>query len=301
MSGTARDRWAEWLLDRRQHGDADKQRAALEHYRRWRDQVLENAAVKKGDTLLDVGAGDGLIAFGALDLVGETGRVIFSDVSRDLLEHSRRLAEEAGVVDRCRFLRAPADDLSALEDVVVDAVTTRSVLIYVEDKRRAFEEFHRVLKPGGRLSIWEPINRFGKLNRPSDGRLFAGYDAVPVRDLARRVGAVFERLQAPDSDPMLDFDERDLLDLAERTGFAEVHLDFEARVAPYGTSGDDDARDWESFARIPGNPNIPNLEEAMAEALTPEEAERFVAHLRPLVEEGRGTERWAVARLRAVK
>jgi ubiquinone/menaquinone biosynthesis C-methylase UbiE len=42
----------------------------------------------------------------------------------------------------------------------VDAVTTRSVLIYVKDKRRASEEFHRVLKPGGRLSIFEPINSF---------------------------------------------------------------------------------------------------------------------------------------------
>ena len=53
--------------------------------------------------------------------------------------------------------------------------------------------------------------------------------------------------------------------------------------------------------RIPGNPNIPSLEEAMAEALTQEEIERFVAHLRPLVEARRGTERWAVAVLWAVK
>ena len=296
-----RDRWAEWLLDGRQHDDADKQRVALEHYRRWRDEVLHNAAVKKGDTLLDVGAGDGLIAFGALDLIGDQGRVIFSDVSQDLLDHSRSLATEIGVLDQCRFLRAPADDLSALEDASVDAVTTRSVLIYVADKERAFGEFHRVLKPGGRLSIWEPINSFSRRNPPSDGRLFAGYDTAPVQDLARRVGAVFERIQPPDKDPMLDFDERDLLALAEGAGFAETQLDFGARVALYGASDDADSRDWESFARIPGNPRIPSLEEAIAETLTAEEAERFVAHLRPLVEEGRGIERRAVARLWAAK
>lgn len=301
MSEPVRDRWAVWLLNGRQHDDVDKQRAALEHYHRWRDQVLENAAVGDGDTLLDVGAGDGLIAFGALDLVGERGRVIFADISQVLLDHCRSLATETGVLDRCRFLHAPADDLSALEDASVDAVTTRSVLIYVANKRRAFEEFHRVLKPGGRLSIWEPINRFGRPNRPSDGRLFAGYDTTPVRDLASRVAAVFERIQPPDTDPMLDFDERDLLDLAEGSRFTEIHLDFEAGIAPYGASNDDAMRDWESFARIPANPKIPNLEEAIAEALTPEEAESFVAHLRPLVEEGRGTERWAVARLWAIK
>ena len=50
----------------------------------------------------------------------------------------------------------------------MDIVTTRSVLIYVEDKRRAFEEFFRVLKPGGRISLFEPINRFNTLpGRPT--------------------------------------------------------------------------------------------------------------------------------------
>lgn len=301
MAGSIRDRWAEWLLDRRCAGDAGKHEAALQHYRRWRDSVLENARLAAGETLLDVGAGDGLIAFGALDLLGEEGRVIFSDVSQDLLDHSRALAEEMGVFGRCRFVRAPAHDLSPVGDASVDAATTRSVLIYVEDKGRAFEEFHRVLKPGGRLSIWEPINRFGRSNYPPDGRLFAGYDTAPVRELARRVHEVFARIQPPGTDPLLDFDERDLLAFAEAAGFAEAHLDFEARVAPYGASGDDDALDWDSFFRIPGNPKIPSVEEAMAEALTPEEAGRFAAHLRPLVEGGQGTERWAVARLWAVK
>lgn len=298
MTGPIRDKWAQWLLDRRCAGDAQKHEAALKYYRRWRDQVLENAAVKEGETLLDVGAGDGLIAFGAIDLVGERGQVIFSDISPDLLDHSRSLAEEMGVLDRCRFVRAPADDLSELEDASVEAVTTRSVLIYVADKRRAFEEFHRVLKPGGRLSIWEPINSF---TYPEPAHLFRGYDVTPVKDLAAKVWAVFRRIQPPETDPMLNFDERDLLALAEGAGFGEVHLNYEAKISPYDASGEDEALDWESLVRIPGNPKIPSVEEAMAEALTPEEIERFVAHLRPLVEAGRGTERWAVAILWAVK
>jgi SAM-dependent methyltransferase len=39
-------------------------------------------------------------------------------------------------------------------------VTTRSVLIYVQHKDAAFREFHRVLRPGGRVSIFEPINNY---------------------------------------------------------------------------------------------------------------------------------------------
>jgi hypothetical protein len=50
-----------------------------------------------------------------------------------------------------------------------------------------------------------------------------------------------------------------------------------------------------------GNPKIPTLEEAIQEALTPDEAETFVSHLRPLVESKQGIHRSAIAYLWAVK
>jgi len=51
---------------------------------------------------------------------------------------------------------------------------------------------------------------------------------------------------------------------------------------------------------VPGNPRIPNLEEAMQQTLSAEETRRFVEHLRPLVEAKRGIVRQAVAYLWAV-
>jgi arsenite methyltransferase len=294
-----RDRWAEWLLERRFGGDQEHRASFLQGVIPWRDRalkMLKNAAIENGETLLDVGAGDGLTAFGALESVGEDGRVVFSDISRDLLEHSRNLAEQSGVLERGDFLLAPADDLSALQDASVDVVTTRSVLIYVDDKRRAFEEFFRVLKPGGRLSIFEPINRF-KLPEPP--HLFLGYDVTPVRVLARKVRAVFEHIQLLDTDAMLNFDERDLFDLAESAGFAEVRLDYEVSLV----TGDAyfEVKDWDIFLRCAGNPRIPTLEEAMDEALSREEIEGFTAHLRPLVENAQRRVTSAVAYLWAVK
>jgi arsenite methyltransferase len=77
---SARDRWAEWLLNRR-FGGVERREEFIEGLIPWRDRVLGNAEVGEGDVLLDIGTGDGLIAFGALDLVGENGRVVFSDVS----------------------------------------------------------------------------------------------------------------------------------------------------------------------------------------------------------------------------
>jgi len=262
-----------------------------------RDRVLGNAALKGGETLLDVGAGDGLIAFGALELVGEEGCVIFSDISQDLLDHSRSLAEQMGVLDRCEFVSAPADDLSVVEDASVDVVTTRSVLIYVKDKSRAFEEFHRVLKTGGRLSIFEPINNFAY---PEPPHRLHGFDVTPVWDLSRKVRAVYEEIQPHDTDPMFDFDERDLFDLAEAAGFEEIFLNYEAKL----TSGEPrwGIHSWERFLNVSGNPKIPTLGEAMEQALTTEEAKRFADHLRPLVEQARRRGRSAAnAYLRAVK
>ena len=297
MAETARDAWAEWVLHR-QHGG----RVGMGHtsdsafLRSLRDRVLGNAGLLGGETLLDVGAGDGLISFGALDLVGEGGRVIFSDVSADLLDHSRALAGEMGVLERCAFLLAPATDLSALGDGSVDVVTTRSVLIYVDDKRRAFEEFHRVLAPGGRLSIFEPINSFAY---PTPEDRFVGFYVTPVQDLARKVWSVFERAQ-PATDPMLDFDERYLFRLAGDAGFDEIRLEYEASIRT-GYPLDDEPPGWEEFLDSAGNPKLPTIREAMQEALTPEEAERFASHLRPLVEAGEQRYPFAVAYLRALK
>ncbi len=58
---------------------------------------------------------------------------------------------------------------------------------------------------------------------------------------------------------------------------------------------------WDAFMRIAGNPRIPTLEEAIAQTLTAEEAEKFIAHVRPLVEARQGTARSALAYLWAIK
>jgi arsenite methyltransferase len=158
-----RDCWSEWLLRRRFGGDAEVERLAMERLRATRDRVLDQALLSEGEALLDVGCDDGLIAVGALER--GAALAIFSDVSQDLLVESRRLADELGVVDRCQFACAPADELALVASGSVDVVTTRSVLIYVKEKARAFQEFHRVLRPGGRLSLFEPINRLNRFLR----------------------------------------------------------------------------------------------------------------------------------------
>jgi SAM-dependent methyltransferase len=254
-----------------------------------RDKVLDRANLAAGERLLDVGCGEGLIGFGALER--GAAHVVFSDVSDDLLAFCRETAAALGVSDRCSFVTASAEDLAGIADASVDVVSTRSVLIYVVDKKRAFGEFFRVLGAGGRVSLYEPINRFGSGERR---RGFWGYPSNGLQKLAERVEGVFTAIQ-PASDPMLDFDERDLIAVAEHAGFFPVDLELHAEVRAT------EPTPWQAFANSAGNPKIPTIAEAMDQALTPEERERFAEHLRPLVEEGRGVWRMAHAYLTAIK
>jgi arsenite methyltransferase len=286
------DHWAAWLAERRHGGDPELLRRQLELLAPIRDQVLANAALAAGHRVLDVGCGDGLIAFAAAEAVGPTGQVTFSDVSADLLNRCRELATQRGLLDRCQFVQASASDLSPIPDQAVDAVTLRSVLIYEPDKAAAFAEFHRVLRPGGRLSLFEPINRF---TFPEPADRFYGYDITPVADLMAKLKEVYDAIQPPGSDPMLDFDERDLVTLAEHTGFGEIHTQLTIDIQP------SEPLPWHAMLNSSGNPRIPTPAEAMRQALTAEETDRLTAHLRPLVEQGRGQRRTAVTFLWALR
>jgi ubiquinone/menaquinone biosynthesis C-methylase UbiE len=257
-----------------------------------RDRVLKRAEIEPGSTLLDVGTGDGLIGFGALEMVGSSGQVIFCDVSADLVDVCRALATELGVSLRCRFVVAGAEELELIAGDSVDAVTTRAVLIYLHNKPRAFSEFFRVLRPGGRISLYEPINRL-MIPEPAD-EFFGGYGIGPVGDLAAKLKAADECSEVDST--LMDFDERDLFAFASRAGFSEVHLELHRTAASTR-----DPMGWEAFMASSPNPLAPTHGEVIVRDLTVAERRRLEAHLRPLVESGDRTRRLAVAHLWAQK
>ncbi len=292
----AADRWATWLQDRRYGGDREWKTKTLAWLEPVRDRVIELAAIEAGDTVLDVGAGEGMIGFAALDHVGDSGRVVFSDVSDELLRSCAEIAASLGASDRCEFVKAAASRLDPVAASSVDVVTTRSVLIYVEDKAAALGEFFRVLRPGGRIALFEPINSFG---RPEPEDRLWGYDVAAIPDLAARVRAVLNEAQAAAGAlTMTDFDERDLLRWAEAAGFRTIGLRYEATITPEaGLSG----ISWEAFLGFSPNPLCPTVGEAMQQALDRAEQRRFAAHMRPLVEHGEGATRSATVYLAATK
>ncbi|HWF45277.1 MAG TPA: class I SAM-dependent methyltransferase [Candidatus Kapabacteria bacterium] len=294
VEANSNDPWASWLLKRRHGGDERLQHTVIERMKPVRDKVIANAKLKAGDILLDVGTGDGLIGFGAIEKVGADGSVIFSDISQQLLDTCKSCAAEAGLLDRCQFIIANATDLSAINSESVDAVTTRSVIIYVADKQRAFDEFFRVLKPGGHLSIFEPI---AKLGWEFVGRdYYHGYDIRPIKDVMDKV-AEHNKAEHNTQSTMGDFDERDLIKMLQQSGFSHIELDLNVTVGKAGLySGN-----WEAFYNSSPNPLASSLREKFEAALTEEEQERAIAHLRPLVESNTGHYAQCLAFLRAEK
>ena len=150
-----------------------------------RDRVLDRAELREGETLLDVGCGDGLIAFGALER--GAGRVIFSDVSDDLLDVCRRLA---GGDARCEFVSAAAEDLGAIDDGSVDVVTTRSVIIYVAAEAA---RVRRVLPrpPPARAPL--DVRADQPLRRLRRGGRFLGVEMGHLAPLADRLQERYDR------------------------------------------------------------------------------------------------------------
>ncbi|MDQ3722415.1 MAG: methyltransferase domain-containing protein [Actinomycetota bacterium] len=289
--GLEPDRWSRWLLERRDAGDERQRSAILDGLAPVRERVLAHAEPLDGATLLDVGTGDGLIGLEALQRVGPQGTVIFSDISDALLGHVHAAVSARGLLERAQFVSTRAEDLAEIPAGSVDVVTTRSVLIYVSEKKRALAAMHRVLRPGGRISLFEPINR---LTFPEPADRFWGYEVSAVSDLADRVKASYGGLSEPASAAMMDFDDRDLVALAEAAGFGrihlELHLDVEAGAHMRAIS-------IEALLDSAPNPLAPTARESIAAALTPSEQERFVAHLGRAVDAGDRLRRSAVAYL----
>jgi ubiquinone/menaquinone biosynthesis C-methylase UbiE len=294
------DQWSEWLLRRRHGGDPGHEPNVRSMVERIRDRVLDGAGLQLGMVLVDVGSGDGLIAFGAFERVGPSLKAILVDVSKPLLAHAEQRAIEAGVRDRCVFLETSAELLDGVADDSADVVTTRAVLAYVANKEAAFRRFLRVLKPHGRLSIAEPINRDEAVNVAAFASFLqspaADKVSPPVRLMHRcRQAQLPATLEEIAKDPVTNFSERDLVAMAQKAGFDEIHMELHIDVLRYPAVA------WDTYIDMAPRPGTPTLREVFTTHLTGPEQKQLEASLRPLVETGKHRTRETTAYLTASK
>jgi SAM-dependent methyltransferase len=189
--------------------------------------------------------------------------VVAADLSHDALRECQRAASERPELAPVCCVVADLRHLPFRVDSF-DAVLARSVLIYIHDKTEAIGELQRVLRPSGRVSVFEPINELAEQERQH--RAASGFfdDLEPEY---RRVQHYIDHHGDAWYGTLVGWDERDLVRWFEEVGFQGLSLAFERTSTPFGrpTTRSKAAVATTLLARP--NPNMPSYEEIARQVL----------------------------------
>ena len=123
-------------------------------HRLWKRFTIEQAALRRGQMVLDLAGGTGDLARVFTEQVGRSGHIILADINASMLQEGRRRLVDAGVAGNLSIAQVNAEALPFAGDVF-DCVTIAFGLRNVTDKDAALRSIFRVLKPGAKLLILE--------------------------------------------------------------------------------------------------------------------------------------------------
>ncbi len=131
------------------------------------------ANIKEGDTVLDLGSGAGFDSFLAVRKVGSSGKVIGVDMTDEMLEKARGLADKYGFKN-VEFILGDIEKLP-VESEIIDVIISNCVINLAPDKSKVFREAYRVLKKTGKMYVSD-IVLLEELSceQKSDEKLIAG-------------------------------------------------------------------------------------------------------------------------------
>ncbi|WP_414500950.1 MULTISPECIES: bifunctional demethylmenaquinone methyltransferase/2-methoxy-6-polyprenyl-1,4-benzoquinol methylase UbiE [unclassified Zymobacter] len=139
-------------------------------HRIWKKLTIEKAAVRPGQTILDIAGGTGDLTAKFAKKVGPTGRVVLADINASMLNVGRDKLMNMGIGHEVEYVQANAESLP-FPDNTFDRITIAFGLRNVTDKDKALRSMARVLKPGGRLLVLE----FSKPTNPLFEKIYDQY------------------------------------------------------------------------------------------------------------------------------
>ncbi|MCS5589292.1 MAG: bifunctional demethylmenaquinone methyltransferase/2-methoxy-6-polyprenyl-1,4-benzoquinol methylase UbiE [Candidatus Thioglobus sp.] len=142
---------------------------SLGTHRLWKNYTIASSNVSKGDKVLDIAGGTGDLAIKFRKKVGDSGKVILSDINGSMLEEGRKNLINHGIID-VDFIQANAESLP-FEDNTFDCVSIAFGLRNVTHKNTALKQMHRVLKKGGSLLVLE----FSKVENEMLEKIYDAY------------------------------------------------------------------------------------------------------------------------------
>jgi arsenite methyltransferase len=113
--------------------------------------AADRAQAQPGEVAVDIGSGRGQDVIRLAEAVGPSGHVYGIDAAQGMLDKAKRTAEKLGVTN-VEFRRSELEKLD-LPDAVADLVISNCTLNHATDKKAAWAEIYRVLKPGGRFVV----------------------------------------------------------------------------------------------------------------------------------------------------
>lgn len=161
-------------------GAAMYEKYAALYMGQWAPGLIEVAALKPGERVLDLACGTGLVARQAAARVGPAGRVTGLDINAGMLAVARALPLEPGA--SVSWIEGSASAIE-LPDASFDVILCQQGLQFFPDRDAALREMLRVLVPGGRLafSVWKSASPYNDAVAETLGRLAGAETAAKYR------------------------------------------------------------------------------------------------------------------------